>query len=367
MKICVMGNARSAHTQRWAAAYAERGHDVHVLSIRTAEIPGVTVHPVHVGTANSGFAPAVLLSYLRLLFSIRRRLRRLTPEVVHAHYSVTHGVIAAASGFHPVVLSVWGTDVVALGGLAGPTYRLLNRYALRRADRVTSTSAFMMPLVENLAGRPLTIEQVPFGVELDVFTPADRPADDRPADDPFTVGYVKHLKPRYGPTNLIEAAGLLVEEIPGLRVVLAGDGELLPDLRRQVTGLGLEGHVEFLGRVPHDQVPDLMNSFDVFVNPSVVPESFGVAILEASAAGLPVVATAVGGVPEVTIDETTALMIEPGRPDQLASALRRLHADPGLRARLGAAGRSFVAERYQWHDNVSQMERVLATVARTSQ
>jgi glycosyltransferase involved in cell wall biosynthesis len=302
-----------------------------------------------------------------LLLSARRRLRRLAPDVVHAHYSVTHGVIAAASDFHPVVLSVWGTDVVSVRGLARPVYRLLNRYALRRADRVTSTSAFMMPLVENLTGRPVRIDQIPFGVELDVFTPRDRPADDRRANDPFTVGYVKHLKPRYGPADLIEAAGLLVEEMPDLRVVLAGGGELLPDLRRQVTGLGLEGRVEFLGRVPHDQVPDLMRSFDVFVNPSVVPESFGVAILEASAVGVPVIATAVGGVPEVTIDETTALMIEPDRPDQLATALRRLYADPDLRARLGAAGRSFVAERYQWDDNVSQMESVLATVAGTRQ
>ena len=75
MKICLLGNATSAHTQRWARAYAERGHDTHVFSIRSAQIPGVTVHPVHVGRANSRFVPVVFLSYLRLLQSARRRLR----------------------------------------------------------------------------------------------------------------------------------------------------------------------------------------------------------------------------------------------------------------------------------------------------
>ena len=66
MKICVMGNAQSAHTQRWARALAGRGHHVHLLSIRSADISGVTVTPIYVGKANSGFAPVVFLSYLRL-------------------------------------------------------------------------------------------------------------------------------------------------------------------------------------------------------------------------------------------------------------------------------------------------------------
>ncbi len=363
MKICIMGNARSAHTPRWAEAYTARGHDVHVLSIRSTDIRGVAVHPVHIGRPNSGFAPIVFLSYLRLLLSARRRLRRMGPDVVHAHYTVTHGVIAAASGFHPVVLSAWGTDVVPPRGRArGAVLRALNRYALRRADRITSTSAFMVPIIEQLIGRGATVDRVAFGVELDVFTPASSAEGGT-----FTVGFVKHLKRKYGPTDLIEAAGKIAGTVPDLQVILAGEGDQREPLRQRAAELGISDRVEFLGRVPHDAVPALMRSFDVFVNPSITMESFGVAILEASATALPVVATNVGGVPEVAEDGVTALMVAPGRPDEIAAALRRLAADPDLRTRLGTAGRSLVAARYQWSDNVTAMLDVLAAAAGTSQ
>lgn len=360
MRICVMGNVRSAHTQRWARAYARLGHDVHVLSIRSETIPGVTVHPVFVGPANSTSTLLSFFSYVRLLLTARRRLRRMAPDVVHAHYTVTHGVIGAAAGYRPVVVSAWGRDVVFPNTFwPGPVLRALNRYALRRATAVTSTSAFMVPHIQRLAGRQLTIHHIPFGVDLTQFAP-----EEGSVREGFTVGFVKHLKPKYAPDDLLEAVALMKPRPRGLRVVMAGEGPLLGDLRARAERLNIGGIVEFVGNVPHDEVPDLMRTFDVLVNPSVDPsESFGVVLLEAAATGIPVVATDVGGISEVALPDRTAILVPPRRPDLLADALNRLAADGELRDRLGSAGRAYAAAQYQWKENVASMLDVLASTA----
>ena len=126
-----------------------------------------------------------------------------------------------------------------------------------------------------------------------------------------------------------------------------------------MSDLGLENTVTFLGKVAHDAVPALMDTFDVLVNPTVVPEAFGVVVLEGSASGLAVVASNVGGVPEVCIDGTTGIMIPPRDPRALADAVNRLASDPSLRRSMGVAGRALVDEHFEWSTSVTAMLRVL--------
>ena len=112
MKICVLANALAIHAQRWARAYAEKGHEVHLVSIRYVQLPGVTVHTVHIGPVNSASVVWTFLSYFWLLIRAGSIIRRVKPDVVDAHYVMTHGVIAAFANYHPLVVSVWGSDVV---------------------------------------------------------------------------------------------------------------------------------------------------------------------------------------------------------------------------------------------------------------
>lgn len=109
-----------------------------------------------------------------------------------------------------------------------------------------------------------------------------------------------------------------------------------------------------LGSAAHARVPSLLQGFDVFVAMSR-QESFGVAVAEASAAGLPVVASNVGGLPEVVVDGETGFLVQSGDAEALAGCLDRLLADEALRDRMGAAGREFVARHFDWEDSVTQM------------
>lgn len=359
MHVCILANARAVHTQRWATAYAERDHRVSVLGIRDEEIPGVTVESV-AGPAATATTARTFVSYGRLLLQCRRRLDALAPDVLHAQYTVTHGAIAAASRFHPRVVSAWGRDVIWDGrGRMPLPLRALNRYALARADEVTATSSFLADHVRRFLPAGAGLEIVPFGVDVDRFRPAaaERAAPD---DGSFTLGFVKTLRRKYGPAVLLRAMPAILRQVPGARLVMAGRGPLEDELRRLAAELGIASRVEMPGFVPHHRVPDLLRRLDVFVNCSIYPsESFGVAVLEASACGLPVVVTRVGGIPEVCDDGETGLMVEPGDPEALAAAVVRLAADRDRRRAMGERGRRLVVGRYVWSDNVDAMLEIL--------
>src|SRR5580704_5301543 len=130
MKICYLANAASIHTQRWATHFSKRGHDVTVISLTYATIPGVTVRWI-------GPDPNVRgrIAYLLCLPRLRRALRELKPDILHAHYAGGYGLTAALAGDYPLVLTAWGSDVLILPK-SSRTLRWLVKFALRRADLV---------------------------------------------------------------------------------------------------------------------------------------------------------------------------------------------------------------------------------------
>lgn len=161
----------------------------------------------------------------------------------------------------------------------------------------------------------------------------------------FLVGTVANLFPRKGYEHLIRAVGLASQEVPGLGCLIVGEGDATyrAELEALTRELGLAGRVVFAGFQP-DVYPCLA-AMDLFVLPSVM-EGFGIALLEAMAMGRAVVATKVGGVPEVVEDGVTGLLVPPADPGSLARAIVRLAEAPGLRRAMGEAGARRVRERF---------------------
>jgi glycosyltransferase involved in cell wall biosynthesis len=362
MRVCMVGNATAVHLQRWAGAYRDAGVSVSVVSIRSATIPGVDVNTVAVGPVNSANRLWTFLSYLRLAASVRRIVRSCSPDVVNPHFVTTSGTLARIAAAHPIVLTAWGSDVIPTDGeRVGSISGALNKWAITGADRTTAASQYLSDWIDHAAPGTVT-DIVPFGVDTERFQSRSR--TDR-TGEPFTIGIIKSLEPRYGIDVAIRAMAMVVRTVPDGRLVIAGGGTKEADLRSLVADLDLDAHVTLVGRVPHDEVPALMDSLDVLVNPTVVPESFGVVILEASAMELPIVATDVGGVPDVCVRDETAILIPPRDPAALADAIVLLASDPDLRTSMGIAGRSFVKERFAWATTVETMLGVLESATNT--
>jgi 2-deoxystreptamine N-acetyl-D-glucosaminyltransferase/2-deoxystreptamine glucosyltransferase len=250
--------------------------------------------------------PAMLASYLR---AARRAAR--DADLVHAHW-LPSGAIAAFCG-KPFVLQLWGTDVEL-----GRRVPWLARWVLRRA-RVTICPSRALASAALSLGAPAP-KVIPGGVDL--------PDGDRHEALPPEVLYAGRLSPEKGVLELAEAAA-------GMKLVVAGDGPLR----------GRVPHA--LGFVPREELFSLYRRAAVVVCPSR-REGFGVVCLEAMAHGVPVVASAVGGLLDLVVDGETGLLVPPGDVEALRRALERLLADPALRRRLGEAGRARARSEFSW-------------------
>jgi glycosyltransferase involved in cell wall biosynthesis len=344
MKLCLLADAASIHTRRWAEYFAARGHEVHLLSMRPAAYSRVMVHTLRPPLGRGG--------YLLTALAARRRVRALAPDLVHAHYATSYGLWGALCGHAPLVISIWGSDVHDFPR-HGPLQRRLLEWNLRRAQVLCATSEALARETAAYAPPGARIHITPFGVDTDLFRP--RPGGVRPPG--VVLGTARKLDRTYGLDILLDAFALLPTGSHPLTLWIAGDGPARTALEQQARRLGIEERVQFLGPLHHDRMPAFMWGLDLFVNPSRA-ESFGVAALEAAASGLPVVASRVGGLPEIVADGETGLLVEPENPAALAEALSQLLRDPERRRAMAAAARTRAVAHYDWHTCAAAMERL---------
>lgn len=349
MRLLLVAAANSVHTRRWASAFTERGHEVHLLT-QHAAVPSypaeVRIHRLpHRGGLgyflNRGAA-------MRLACSLR-------PDAINAHYASGYGTLAPRLASAPLILNVWGSDVYEFPETSS-LHRWLLRRNLERADAVVSTSEVMAERTRAICPVLSEVNVVPFGVDAGVFSPGPK------ADVQRVVGTVKTLAPKYGIDTLIEAFALLkrMDGMADSRLRLVGDGPSRADLEALAVRRGVREHVDFIGPVPHDRVPEELRRLDVYVALSRADsESFGVAVIEASACGLAVVVSHVGGLPEVVENGKTGLVVPKEDAASAAAAMAALLGDEERRAAMGAAGRARVLEKYEWR---SCVDRQLAVI-----
>jgi glycosyltransferase involved in cell wall biosynthesis len=261
------------------------------------------------------------------LRSLTAHMRTWRPQVAHTHGSLAGRVAAALAGARIVYtkhgLAAAQEQAIQVRG-AG---RLAKRLAVTLfAHRIVASSEAVKRALVAQGADPGRVRLIPGGVDLSAFD-AEAPLV------PGVLGALGRLQTEKGHDVLLRA---LVELRGEARLLLGGEGLLADELPRLATELGVLDLVDFRGFV--SDVPAFMAETGLFVLSSR-SEGQGLVFVEAMAAGRPVVATRVGGVPEVVVDGETGLLVEPEDPGALAAAVRRLLADPALAARMGQAGR----------------------------
>ncbi len=355
IRILMLANAESIHTVRWANAIAaNQGYEVHLVSQRAA------LEKIH-ADVRVWVAPwSTSLGYFLNAPFVRGVIRTIRPTLVHAHYASGYGTLGRLAGFHPLVVSVWGADVYDFPRKSAVHKWLILRN-LASADRVLSTSQVMA--VETQKYTEKEIDVTPFGVELDQFEPRAEASIFGRED--IVIGTVKTLDPKYGIEFLIRAFRLVKDRHPNLRLkmLIVGTGPDESRLKKLAVELGVMQDAVFVGHIEYREVPRYHNMLSVSVFVSVKhSESFGVAVIEASACGKPVVVANVGGLPEVVEDGVTGFVVEPRNPEQTANAIEKLVLDESLRRRMGERGKRRVARLYNWTENVNEMLRIYRAV-----
>lgn len=355
MIIVLISGASSIHTVRWANGLSALGHEVHVVSqqkVFNEFSPEVKLHL---------FPARGMLGYYTMVPSIRRLLKKIKPDIVNAHYASGYGTTARLVNFHPLVLSVWGSDVFSF-----PNKSFLHKWVLRKnllsADLIGSTSRCMAEEVQRLVPEINNIEITPFGVDLEAYS--NLKPKQLHHKSKIVIGTVKTMSKIYGIDTLLEAYSILLKSLNlkgffcrlqiELELRIVGGGDQLDSLKELAIDLGISNSVKFLGPVPHSSVPSELENIDIFVALSRV-ESFGVAVIEAGAAGCPVVVSDASGLAEITIDGVTGFVVPRDNPYEAAIAIERLVVDSGLRYSMGLESMAHVYKCYSWEKSLDAM------------
>lgn len=281
---------------------------------------------------------------LSAAWRLSRALKQLRPDIIHAHDP--HGVAMAA-----LALSMSTQPRRAkLVAARRVDFRLkgnaLSRWKYDQVDRFICASEAIrrILLADGMApARAVTVHE---GIDLGHVAAAPLAALHEefwlPHGAPV-VGNVAALVPHKGQRHFVEAAALVVREVPDARFIIAGEGELRPTLEHLIKHLGLEKHVFLAGFRP--DVLSLHKAFDIFVMSSIT-EGLGTSLLDAMACGRPIVATTAGGMPEVVEDGQTGILVPPRDDRAMADAIVKLLKDEGLRKRMGTAGQSLVSAKF---------------------
>ena len=354
MKLCYLAAGDSFHSYRWIRFFADLGHEIHWISLTPARYPeDGRIHFYQLGGGEG-----TLLDLFRASLKVRALVRSITPDILHAHYAGSYGLLGLISGWRPFVLTAWGSDIL----FAGRDFikSALIRRVLSRADLITCDALHMIEAMVRLDAARRTIRLVYFGVEAERFCPGE--ASDEMLARWETSGCevvisLRNLEPVYDIGTLLRAVPSLLDTHPRLRVVVAGSGSQEQVLKAMVDELGIAGHVRFVGRYANQDLPAMLRSARVYVSTSLSDAGIAASTAEAMACGLPVVVTNTGENDRWIDDGQSGYLIPPGASEALASRIDTLLNNSDLRARIGARAREVIEIRDNYQREMEKMAR----------
>jgi L-malate glycosyltransferase len=351
IKIIILGDVNSIHIRKWVLGLMN-DFDITIFSLDPIPINEIENHPLKdvrlISNKEKTANQKGKIAYLRTYWKFRKAYKEIQPDIVHAHYATGYGLFGRLLRPKKLFISAWGSDVYMFPK-SSFFHKFLFKWIIKGADQLFSTSHDMKRELEIYTSK--SIEVVPFGIDLNAF---NRTSSEIIENKKFIVGTIKSLEAVYGIDQLIESYALFQKEFPNSECHIYGVGSQEENLKLLAAKLGLEDTVIFKGYIDNTIVPSVLSSFDIFCVLSR-RESFGVAVIEASACQVPIIATNVGGLPEVVKHEETGYLIE-ADVHEASRIMKELANDAELRKRLGKNGREFVETHYDWTKNLESMK-----------
>jgi len=299
MKICFVGSAKSIHMQRFAKWFVDRGYEVHLITSSPTKIDGVKIHLIGNGKEGNPF------NFISKIVQTRKLVKKIKPDILHAHYAFGPGVFGAFSGFHPFILTTLGSDI-----LVDPSLKLKKiavKHALKKADAVSCINNNIKPkLIELKCSEnkivPLRIAMV----DTNKFHPSKKSKTLRKhigCENDFLVINARPSIPIYHLDVFIQSVPLVLKKMPNVKFIVPLRPSFGPTnykIKELIKRLNIENNVICIETVPHSKMPDYLASADLYVDSIVstnamMDESFtdensgiGTTTLEAMSCGTPV-------------------------------------------------------------------------------
>ncbi len=362
MKICYVGDAGSIHTQKWVNYFADKGHEVCLISPRPFGGDGLRNIDLHVLKMINGVRFVnIPLSVLQIVRIINRK----NPDLLHAHHVTSSGFWAALCRFHPYVLTAWGSDIV-VQPKKSKLVRWKATFALKRADMITCDAEHMAERMVEMGVAKEKIRLIYFGVDTQKFSAKQTDAEVKeklqlPSDSPIVIS-LRSLYPIYDLESLVKAVPLVLGKVPEAKFIIVGDGEQRGYLENLATSLGVGDSMRFLGPISNSEIPRYLASSDVYVSTSLSDAGLAASTAEAMACELPVVITDFGDNSQWVKDGQGGFVVPAKSPPLLAERIVYLLKNEDVRRKFGKVNREVIEERNDYYKEMEKVEHVYLTL-----
>jgi L-malate glycosyltransferase len=352
---------------------AKRGHDIHFISYAepmrlsdgAAQSEHIKFHPVDMLSYPLFEYPPYTDALASKLFEIAEA-RQL--DVLHMHYAIPHAVSAylaremlRPTRYIPVVTTLHGTDITLVG--SDPSFLPITRFGIEQSDGVTAISNYLSEATHETFGITRPIEVIYNFIDSDYYhrEPNEALRQMIAPNGEKIMLHISTFRPIKRILDCIEALARLREMESGsdsqfrVKLVMCGDGPERADAEKLAAQRGVADFVQFVGKQPQSEIRDYLSIADLFLLPSQ-SESFGLSALEAMACEVPVIATRVGGIPELIEDGRCGFLFEIGDTNAMAEAAQRLLNDEVLHKQFSKRGREIAVTRFATDEIIPQYE-----------
>ena len=367
MKICYLANAQSVHTQKWVRFFADKGHEIYLISFEKDHVENVRMYNLK--------RPFGLRLGLDIPFrfvraqAIKRLIERIDPDILHAHYLVDYGLYGAFCGFKPFVVTAWGSDALFIPSEGLRKYmvkRLISKYVISKADLVTADSESLLNAVIIFGVPREKVKLIGHGVNLNVFHPSvgNEKLKEKlkiPVSCPVVIS-TRSLEPIYDVETLIKAIPIVLRSNDNVYFVIVGGGSSKTKLEMTAGELGVSNRVRFVGRVSQMEVAELLGMSDVYVS-TALSDSTPVSLLEAMACCLPVVITDLEATREWIRDGVNGFFIRSMDFRALADRILFLLENRNVGRKFGSVSMRIVKEKADYEKEMGKMEQLYRKLA----
>ena len=350
MKICLLADGDSIHTQRWCQHFYELGHELHLITFKNVQIKNINVHVVAgVDIKVSGGNWKIIFKYKQ----VKKIIQKIQPDILHALYATSYGLLGALSGFKKYIVTPLGTDVL-ISPNQSFIYRAILKFVFKKAKVITSMAPHMREAMLKYGAKEGKITDIILGINTDIFNKSNR---NLPTNQ-FVICSTRNFEPVYNIPHFLKAIAYIKDEIPNLKVNIIGDGSLKEDLINLSKQLNINNEVTFLGKVPQSKVVDILNHSHVFVTVSL-SDGNSLSLIEAMACGAYPVATDILANRQWITDGINGSFVKINDVEGLAKCLINIYKNYfSIIPTAMEKSDKIILEKGTWNVNMSKMNEI---------
>jgi glycosyltransferase involved in cell wall biosynthesis len=373
MKILYLSEMLGPHDYRFLKTNIERGYDVVLLAYRDSlEQAGLEAKFYDVRNLKGLkiihrplLAKNTPLNFLKRRSDIRSIICEEKPDVVHAGWIQTSGLLAALSGFHPYLLMPWGSDIIHFSKDCARNM-IATRIAVKNADMITVDCEYEKTiLVDDFKYPADRVIVMPWDTDLLVFNSSNKDPELKKKlglEGKKVMLMMRIFRPEYGIEDFIKALPKVKAENPDARALMLGYGPIESELKKLAQDLGVDDYIVWTGYVPQREVVKYINISDIYVSTSLRDGSSS-SLLESMACGLATVVSDIPGNMEWIEDSINGIVVKRSNPSSIASGLNRLLKDDGLRKAMSASNINKIKDKADFSKNVKRLDWMYKTLA----